>query len=556
MRHWIVEGEDMISLTRRNVLQVSGAAAAAAALAGCAQTSDSSSGSGSAASSDGITIGTTDKVTSLDPAAQYDHGSFEIISNVFPMLMNVPLGATDGTPELDVAESAEFTSPTEFTVKLRSGLKFANGHDLTAEDVKFSFDRQLSINDPNGPASLLTNLDSTEVVDDLTVVFKLKVENDQTFAQVLMSPAGPIMDSETFPADSVMSDEDIVAAQPFCGPYVIADYSKNQLVNFTKWDGYTGTIDAPQADSITLKYYSEAENLKLAVQQNEIDVAYRSLTATDIESLRSSDGLTVYESPGSEMRFIVFNFDTMPHGAQSSEPDTAKAAAVRQAVASVIDRDAIAEDVYKGSYTPLYSYIVQGFAGSTETLKSAYGDGNGGPDTDKAKQILSDAGVSTPVTLRMQYNPDHYGTSSADEYAAIKNQLEATDLFTVDLQSTEWVQYNKDRVSDVYPVYQLGWFPDFADPDNYLTPFFGADNFIHQHYENTEVQELITAEATTQDEASREQILSEVQEKLTADLPTIPLLQGKQIMVANSSVSGCENAMDIVSKLRLSALNK
>ena len=54
----------------------------------------------------------------------------------------------------------------------------------------------------------------------------------------------------------------------------------------------------------------------------------------------------------------------------------------------------------------------------------------------------------------------------------IKDQLEASGLFTVDLQSTEWVQYSKDRVADVYPAYQLGWFPDYSDADNYLTPFF------------------------------------------------------------------------------------
>ena len=80
---------------------------------------------------------------------------------------------------------------------------------------------------------------------------------------------------------------------------------------------------------------------------------------------------------------------------------------------------------------------------------------------DKAKKVLEDAGVSTPVELKLQYNPDHYGSSSADEYAALKAQLEEGGLFKVDLQSTEWTQYNKDRVvtedSDgSYPVYQLG----------------------------------------------------------------------------------------------------
>ena len=109
----------------------------------------------------------------------------------------------------------------------------------------------------------------------------------------------------------------------------------------------------------------------------------------------------------------------------------------------------------------MYSFIPDGLSGHDDTLKAAYGDGEGKPDAAKAKKVLEDAGVSTPVDLKLQYNGDHYGSSSADEYAAIKSQLEADGLFKVDLQQTEWTQYNKERVvtedSDgSYPVYQLG----------------------------------------------------------------------------------------------------
>ncbi|MFX7849453.1 ABC transporter substrate-binding protein, partial [Acinetobacter baumannii] len=89
------------------------------------------------------------------------------MNQVYPFLLNSQYGTSDVTP--DIAESAEFTSPTEYTVKLKSGLKFANGHDLTSSDVKFSFDRQVTIADPNGPSSLLGNLDSVSTPDDTTV---------------------------------------------------------------------------------------------------------------------------------------------------------------------------------------------------------------------------------------------------------------------------------------------------------------------------------------------------------------------------------------------------
>ena len=76
------------------------------------------------------------------------------------------------------------------------------------------------------------------------------------------------------------------------------------------------------------------------------------------------------------------------------------------------------------------------------------------------------------MQLTLQYRPTTTARRSGDEYALIKSQLENSGLFKVNLQSTEWVQYSKDRVKDVYPAYQLGWFPDYSDADNYLTPFF------------------------------------------------------------------------------------
>ncbi|OZB87796.1 MAG: peptide ABC transporter substrate-binding protein, partial [Microbacterium sp. 14-71-5] len=179
--------------TRRRVWAITaGLAATTLLLAAC---SNGKSGANATTGSTGgsstaLTIGTTDKITTIDPAGEYDNGSFAVINQVFPFLMNTPYGSPDVKP--DIAESASFTSPTEYTVKLKPNLKFANGDPLTATSVKFSFDRVLKINDQNGPSSLLFNLDSTEVKDPTTVVFHLKSPNDQTFPQVLSSPAGPI----------------------------------------------------------------------------------------------------------------------------------------------------------------------------------------------------------------------------------------------------------------------------------------------------------------------------------------------------------------------------
>lgn len=501
-----------------------------------------------------ITFGTTDKVVTLDPAGSYDAGSFLVMNQVYPFLMNSKPGTADSTP--DIAESASFTSPTEYTVKLKSGLKFANGHALTASDVKFSIDRVVSINDDNGPASLLGNLASVEAKDDSTVVFKLKEGNDQVFPGVLAANAGPIVDEEVFPADKLMSDDDIVKEKPFAGPYTIESYKKNELVSLKANPDYQGLLGKPANDGATIKYYADSNNLKLDVQQGNIDVAGRSLTATDAADLEKDSKVSVHKGPGGELRYITFNFDTMPFGAKTPNADPKKALAVRQAMAHIVDRDAIASQVYKGTYLPAYSVVPDGFVGAITPLKEMYGDGSGKPSLDKAKQAFADAGVTAPVTVKLQYNPDHYGKSSGDEYAMIKEQLEKSGLFKVDLQSTEWVTYAKDRTKDVYPVYQLGWFPDYSDADNYLTPFFIPGNFLKNHYENASVTDLIKKQLTTVDKAEREKVLGEAQTAVAKDLPTLPLLQGAQLMVSGKDVKGVEKTLDASFKTRLGVISK
>lgn len=131
------------SIRRRTAGVLAGAAALTLALAGCASTDDGGGeetgdgGATNAAADDVIIIGTTDKITTIDPAGSYDNGSFAVMNQVYPFLLNTPYGSPDVEP--DIAASAEFVSPTEYQVVLKEGLTFANGNELTASDVKFTF---------------------------------------------------------------------------------------------------------------------------------------------------------------------------------------------------------------------------------------------------------------------------------------------------------------------------------------------------------------------------------------------------------------------------------
>lgn len=538
----------MASVTKwgkRGIALGAGAAATALVLTGCASSSVSDT------ELNGLSIGTTDKITSLDPAGSYDNGSFAVQNQVFPFLMNTPVGSPDVEP--DIATKAEFTNPTTYEVTLKDGLEFANGNKLTSSDVKFSFDRELKINNENGPQSLLANLKSIDTPDDTTVVFNLD-HADQTWPQVLSSPAGPIVDEDVFSATKLTSADDIVKGKAFAGQYQISSYKENDTIQYKTNPKYDGLLGKAKTDEVTASYYTKETDLKLAVQEGDVDVAYRSLTPTDISDLRGDDSLKVTDGPGGEIRYVVFNFKTQPFGTGQDDADEAKALAVRQAAADVVDRAQLAKEVYNDTFTPLYSMVPDGLTGAVQPFKEMYGDGDGGADVSKAKKTLSDAGVKGKVQLDIQYAPDHYGSASDDEYALLKQQLEDSGLFTVNIQSTVYTTYAQERTKDAYPVYQLGWFPDFSDADNYLSPFFTKENFVQNHYDDPEIQDLIAKEQAESDPDKRADLIEQAQEREATQISTLPLLQGKSVAVAGKDVKGL--TLDASFKFRYATLSK
>ena len=415
----------------------------ALAAAGCGGGDDDGGGGGEAGT---IIHGTTDQPVSYDPAGSYDLPSWNVIYNVIPGLLTIEPGGS--TPVEDLAESCDFDNPQTYTCTLKEDIVFQDGSDLTAEDVKFSLDRNNRINSPNGAASLLSPLyaeggkvtgDEVEVVDDRTVTFHLN-KADATFPFVLTTGAGGIVPSDSYPEAALQPDAEAVGA----GPYSVAEYQPGVQTVLEKYDDYYG--DPPANDRVIIQYFDASAPLKLAVEEGEVDIAYRSLTPTEIEDLRSADGVQVVEGNGTEIRYMGFNLKFEP----------GKQEAVRKAVAQAVDRQAIADNVYNGTVQPLYSMVPEGLVGHIPAFETEYG---AGPNVSAARQALQGAGVATPVELEIWWTPTHYGDSSADEYAEIKRSLEESGLFTVTLKSSEWDQYSEAVTTDKYPVFQLGWFP-------------------------------------------------------------------------------------------------
>jgi peptide/nickel transport system substrate-binding protein len=524
---------------RHKLAAVVGAGALAAALAACGSSNSSGGDTGGSAQGEGQPwiLGTTDTVTALDPAGSYDLGSSTLEYNLYQTLLTVPPNSTKIVG--DAAKSCTYNDPKTLTCTLNAGEKFSNGDPLTSEDVKYSFERAIKIQDANGAAIyLLGSITSTdkkgvvtlnkgaiETPDPQTVVFHLD-HPDTTFQYVLTYPgAAAIVDHKVFPADKKLPDDQIIGS----GPYKLSQYKSGDQATLELNSNYTGP-NKGGASQVFVKYYSEPSALKLAVQNGEVNVAWRSLAPTDIASLKSDSNVTVATGKGSEIRYWVWNLNN----------GIGKQAAVRQAAAQVFDREAIAKNAYDGTVDPLYSIVPPGYGGQKDSFKETYG----APDTAKAKQILQAAGVKTPVPLTVGWTPTHYGPNAEDEANEVQRQLEASGLFKVTLKSTEWEQYQTIYKQGAYDLWLLGWFPDYPDADDYLSPFMVDGGFFANGYKNAQVDKLVAQEQGTSDQATREKIFGQLQDIAAKDVPFIPSWVGQNTAVYGQGMSGVESTLD------------
>ena len=498
-----------------------------------------SSGGGSGDSGKPIVVGTTDSIeltkdnpAPLDPATSYDSATWNIFYNTFQMLLTYPRGSTTPTP--DAATECHFTDATGVTYQctLRDGLKFSNGDPLTSADVKFSVDRMKKINWTTGPSSLISGVKSVSTPDDHTVVFQLTAP-DATFPAKLATPAAAILDSKVYDPKKPYNGLKLIGS----GPYVLKSAtlsSKKSLekAEFEKNSNYKGILKLNNS-KIELRLFTDSKIMEKALKSGAIDVMSRQFDPDQIKELQASTDTSIKlnEAPGGEARYLFLN---------TASP-ALKTKAVRQAIAMVVDRQAITKNVYKRTADPLYSVVPQGISVHVNSFYNVWGN----PNVAAARQKLRSAGITAKVPLTINFRRDTGGTMNQPEAEAIAGQLNASGLFQVNAQPEQWNAFLKAASQRKYQIFAISWLPDFPDPDNYIGPFFDKDNFLNLPYQSAQIQNNLLPETrkmaqrstTSDDFAAAQKIIAQ-------DVPMLPLWQGKQYIAARSDITGVEWALN------------
>ncbi|QHA03718.1 peptide-binding protein [Streptomyces broussonetiae] len=507
-------------------------------------------GSGSGGKSgDAIVVGTTDQFTAtkdapapLDPAYAYDVGTWNILRQTQQTLMAQPKG--EGDPVPDAAESCGFTDSgsERYACKLRDGLKFANGDPVTAEDVKYSIERVLRIKSDSGVSSLLNTIDTVETQGDREVVFHLKTA-DATFPYKLSTPVAGIVEPKDYEKGKLRDGFSVDGS----GPYTFqADVKNNSIVSatFTKNPSYKGSVTVNNS-KVVIRSFDSADAMGAAIDKGDIDVMTRTMTPAQIQKLDagSDSKVDLVDMPGLEIRYLAFN----------TNAPSVKSKAVRQAMAQLIDRGELVNKVYGTQAEPLYSLVPATITGHSNSFFNKYGN----PSAAKAKDLLTKAGITTPVKMTLHYTTDHYGAATKQEFEDLQKQLNNSGLFDVSVQGHPWTEFRPAEQKGRYDVYGMGWFPDFPDADNFLAPFLDKDNFLGSPYSNTTIQRTLIPESRREaDRLAASKSLTEIQDQVAEDVPILPLWQGKQYVAARGDITGTAYALNSSSTLQLWELGR
>lgn len=452
-----------------------------------------------------VSLGIVLEPPHLDPTAGAAAAIDEVTyANVFEGLTRI---GPNGEVLPALAKSWEISEDgLTYTFRLQDDVRFHDGTDFNAEDVKFSLDRARSADSTNAQKPLFEAIESVEVVDPDTV-------------QVVLSrPVGGFLFNLGWGDAVIVAPEsaDSNKTQPVgTGPFAFDRWVKGQEISLKRFEDYWGEPAA-----------LEAAQFKIIADPN---AAFAAMMSGDVDAFPN------FPAPETLMQFETDPRFTVSVG--STEGETILAmnnangplanALVRQAISHAINKQALIEGAMFGRGTPIGSHFAPHHPAYTD-LTGTYPF-----DPDKAKELLAEAGFADGFTATLKLPPPQYARRGGE---LIRSDLQKVGI-ELEIVPLEWAQW----LTEVFREKNYD-FTIVSHTEPMDIGIYARDDYYF-NYDNPEFKELISALNAETDKEKRYDLMRQAQEMITADAVNVFLFQLGKTGVWNAELEGLwENA--------------
>ncbi len=441
-----------------------------------------------------ITVRVEKDLSNLDPANRSGPIDLNVIWSVQQGLISFKSGSTEW--ELDAAEELEQVSDTEIRFKLRSGLAFTGGYgDLTAEDVKFSFERFIKPDGEGKPVTYAKDwsaLDRVEITGPLEGRIILKNPAPALYTIALADGSGRIVSKKAFEA---LGEKAIATKLIGSGPYILKEWTPRESFVLEINPDYKGPIK-PHFQQIVGKPIGEQKTSEIAFQSGEID-----FTAIDPENgkaLAELPDASVTQIPAIDYVWFGPNIEKAPF-------DDIR---VRQALRYAVDIDAILQGAYSGLYPRANALLAPSLLGYWKDAPVH------ARDLEKAQALLAEAGHANGFKTKLTIEANA-------RYEAIAQIIQANLAevgIEVEIEALESAAYwalgenNASKDLELSLIKYNGKFDPGFQTQWFTSAQVGQWNW--QRWKNAEFDALHEKGGVTVDPAEREKIYIEAQKLL------------------------------------------